>query len=130
MFKDFSKFLMRGNVIDLAVGVIIGGAFSKIIDALVSKIIMPLIGIVLADGVNFGAAFATVDNVKIEYGAFVQAIIDFIIIGLVLYLILKAYDKSKKKEEAVAALTPPPAQETLLSDIKNLLTDIRSGQRL
>ncbi len=128
MFKDFSKFLMRGNVIDLAVGVIIGAAFSKIIDALVSKILTPLISIVLGNGVNFSTAIATIDGVKIEYGAFIQAVIDFLIIGLVLYLMLKAYDKTKKKEEALPVL--PPAQETLLSDIKNLLVDIRSGQRL
>ncbi len=128
MFKDFSKFLMRGNVIDLAVGVIIGGAFAKIVDALVSKIMMPLMGIILGSVGSFSSAVATVDGVKIEYGAFIQAIIDFLIIGLILYLMLKAYDKTKKKEESVPVV--PSAQEMLLSDIKNLLADIRTGQRL
>lgn len=128
MLKDFSKFLMRGNVIDLAVGVIIGAAFSKIVDALVSKIMMPLIGIILGSAGSFGSAVAVVDGVKIEYGAFIQAIIDFLIIGLILYLMLKAYDKTKKKEESVPVV--PSTQEMLLSDIKNLLTDIRTGQRL
>lgn len=128
MFKDFSKFLMRGNIIDLAVGVIIGGAFAKIVDALVSKIMMPLIGIILGNAGSFSSSVAIVDGVKIEYGAFIQAVIDFIIIGLVLYFMLKAYDKSKKKEEPIPV--PPPVQEMLLSDIKNLLIDIRSGQRL
>lgn len=132
MFKDFKKFLLKGDIVALATAVIIGGAFSKIVGSLVADVIMPLIGLLMG-GKNVNDLFFTLDGSHYEtlaaakeagvalmtYGNFLQAIIDFIIIGFVIYMLLKAYDKTKKKEEAKPAA--PPAQEILLTEIRDLL---------
>ena len=106
MLKEFKAFVMRGNVLDLAVAVIIGGAFGKIIGSLVNDILMPLIGLVMG-GVNFAELSFMVGDAVVKWGAFVQAIVDFIVIAFVIFMIIKAANNAKKKEEA-----PPPAEPT------------------
>jgi len=104
MLKEFRDFAVRGNVIDLAVAVIIGGAFGKIVGSLVNDILMPLIGLALG-GVNFAELSITVGEAVVKWGAFVQAIIDFVVIAFVIFLIVKAANKTKKEEP-----TPAPAE--------------------
>lgn len=112
---------MRGNVIDLAVGVIIGGAFNKIVEALVDKLIMPLIGI-LTGGINFEKEAIKVGDAELGWGAVLQNILQFIIVGFVLYLILKAYNTASKNK---AGYTPEPTPtEALLADIKGIMQRI------
>ncbi len=113
MLQNLKSFLFRGNVLDLAVGVIIGGAFNKIISALVEKLIMPLIGII-ANGIDFSKAAITVGEANIGYGAVIQAVIDFIIVGIVLYFILK----SAGIKPGAPAPTP---SEALLMEIRDSL---------
>ncbi len=102
MLKEFKEFAMRGNVLDLAVGVIIGGAFGKIVASLVNDILMPIVGLVLG-GVDFSGLAITVGDASIKWGAFVQAIIDFVIIAFVIFLIIKAANAAKKETPAPAA---------------------------
>ncbi len=106
MLKEFKEFVMRGNVLDLAVAVIIGGAFGKIIGSLVNDILMPLIGLVMG-GVNFAELSFTVGDAVVTWGAFVQAIVDFVIIAFVIFMIVKCATCTKKKEEPA-----PPAEPT------------------
>jgi large conductance mechanosensitive channel len=105
MLKEFRDFAVRGNVIDLAVAVIIGGAFGKIVSSLVNDILMPLIGLALG-GVNFAELSITVGEAVIKWGAFVQAIIDFVVIAFVIFLIVRAANKTKKEETAPAPAAP------------------------
>jgi large conductance mechanosensitive channel len=102
MLKEFKAFIMRGNVVDLAVAVIIGGAFGKIITSLVSDIIMPVIGLIIG-GIDFTGLALTIGNAKVTYGNFINNIIDFIIIALVIFLIIKFIDNLKKKPIPVVA---------------------------
>jgi len=118
MLKEFKEFVMRGNVLDLAVGVIIGGAFGKIVASLVNDIIMPLIGILMG-GVNFGSLKYAVGGAEVTYGNFIQAIVNFLIIAFVLFLVVRAYNNMRRKEEV-----KPPAKEELPRDTV-LLTEIR-----
>ena len=106
MLKEFKEFVMRGNVLDLAVAVIIGGAFGKIISSLVNDILMPLIGIMMG-GVNFAGLTLTVGSAEVTYGNFIQTIVDFLIVAFVIFLIVKSANASKKKEEPA-----PPAEPT------------------
>jgi len=103
MFKEFREFAMRGNVLDLAVGVIIGGAFGKIIGSLVNDILMPIIGVLLGR-VNFSELSFTIGEAVIRWGAFIQAMIDFLIIAFVIFLIVKGVNATRK--------APPPADPT------------------
>jgi len=103
MLKEFKAFVMRGNVLDLAVAVIIGGAFGKIVGSLVNDILMPVIGLIIG-GVNFSERSLTVGAAVITWGVFVQTIIDFLIIAFVIFLIVKTANKLKK--------APPPADPT------------------
>jgi large conductance mechanosensitive channel len=105
MLKEFKEFIMRGNVMDLAVAVIIGGAFGKIISSLVGDIIMPLIGLIIG-GIDFSGLAFTVGNAKVTYGNFIQALIDFLIIALVIFLLVKGLNKLTKKP------APAPAAPT------------------
>ena len=117
LIKEFKDFISRGNVIDLAVGVVIGSAFGKIVTSLVDNILMPLIGIIIG-GVDFTSLTATVGDAKIAYGIFIQNIIDFLIVALCIFLIVKVMNKfMKKKEEA------PAVNEELetLKEIRDLL---------
>lgn len=104
MLKEFRDFAVRGNVIDLAVAVIIGGAFGKIVTSLVNDILMPLIGLLLG-GINFSELSFTVGEAVILWGAFLQAVIDFVIIAFVIFLIVKAANKTKKEEPAAEPTT-------------------------
>ena len=106
MLKEFKEFVMRGNVLDLAVAVIIGGAFGKIIGSLVNDILMPLIGLVMG-GVNFSELSFMVGEAVVKWGAFVQAIVDFVIIAFVIFMIVKSANATKKKEKPA-----PPAEPT------------------
>ena len=97
VLKEFREFAIRGNVMDLAIAVIIGGAFGKIITSLVNDVLMPLIGLVLG-GVNFSELAITVGNAVVKWGAFVQSIIDFIIIAFVIFLLVHAMNRLKREE--------------------------------
>lgn len=114
--KEFKDFAMKGNVMDLAVGVIIGGAFGKIISALVDNILMPIVDMVMGGPGKF--AGLVVGGLKV--GLFIQAVIDFIIIALVLFMIIKAMNSTKKKE-AAAPPPAPPEDITLLREIRDAL---------
>jgi large conductance mechanosensitive channel len=125
---EFKAFAMKGNMIDMAVGIIIGAAFGKIVSSLVNDIIMPPIGLLLG-GVNFTdlklvmkAATETVPAVTWNYGSFLQVTIDFLIVALAIFMLIKAINAAKKKEEA-APSTPPavPKEEILLTEIRDLL---------
>jgi large conductance mechanosensitive channel len=130
--QEFKEFAIKGNMVDMAVGIIIGAAFGKIVTSLVNDIIMPPLGLAIG-GVDFSdlrvvLKNATVDTlgnaipaVTINYGAFIQTTLDFLIIAFVIFMIIKAMNNMKRKEEIVA---PPPAltkEETLLTEIRDLL---------
>lgn len=126
---EFKTFLLRGNIMDLAVGIIIGGAFGKIVTSLVNDIIMPVIGKILGN-VNFNelkwvlteAVGEETKEVALRYGAFIQSVVDFVIIGFVIFIMVKAINSFKKKEETKpAAPVAPPRQEILLEEIRDLL---------
>ena len=128
MIQEFKDFAIKGNVVDMAVGVIIGGAFGKIVSSLVTDVIMPPIG-VLIGGVDFSklaitlqAASAASPEVVISYGKFIQTVVDFTIIAAVIFMVIKGINSMKKNAEKAAA-TPaaPPAQEVLLTEIRDLL---------
>jgi large conductance mechanosensitive channel len=124
MFKEFADFIKKGNVIDLAVAVIIGGAFGAIISSLVDDIIMPLIGILLG-GLDFTALSAQVGDASVAYGNFIQSVVNFLLIALVIFLAIRTYnnmDRRKKEEEADEPAEPEPsAEEKLLAEIRDLL---------
>ena len=105
MLKEFKDFVMRGNVLDLAVAVIIGGAFGKIVASLVNDVIMPLIGIVMG-GVSFTDLQVTVGTAIVKYGSFIQTIVDFLVIAFVIFLIVKAANKMRKTEPAPVPAAP------------------------
>lgn len=104
MLKEFRDFAMRGNVIDLAVGVIIGGAFGKIVASLVGDVIMPIIGLLIG-GVDFGSLAITVGSAQIKYGAFIQSIIDFVVIAFVIFLIVRTMNRMQKPAPAAEPTT-------------------------
>lgn len=136
MFKEFREFAMRGNVVDLAVGVIIGAAFGAIVNSLVADIFMPIIGL-LTGGVDFAKmtyqlAPAVMDAtdptkiakaaVEIRYGQFIQFIINFVIVAFAMFMVVKGMNRMKKKEEAAPAAPPAPTtEEKLLTEIRDLL---------
>ncbi|MDD5152644.1 MAG: large-conductance mechanosensitive channel protein MscL [Candidatus Pacebacteria bacterium] len=121
MFGEFKKFAMRGNVIDLAVGVVIGAAFSSIVASLVGDIIMPIIGIVTG-GVNFSGLSYTFGSSVITYGKFIQATFNFLIVAFALFLFVKAINVMKRKEkEAPTAPAEKPEDVKLLAEIRDLL---------
>jgi len=137
MLKEFKEFAMRGNVVDMAVGIIIGGAFGKSISSVVADVIMPPIGLLMG-GVSFtdlkfilkepvldAAGTVTTAAVSINYGNFIQVTVDFLIIAFAIFMMIKAMNTLKKKEvEAPAAPAPPPApskEEVLLTEIRDIL---------
>ncbi len=119
IIKEFKAFAMKGNVIDLAVAVIIGGAFGAIVTAMVDKVLMPIIGSLV--GKSFESLSANVNGVNIQYGAFIQAVVNFLIIAFFLFMIIKAMNAGKKKEEAPAAPPSTPEDITLLREIRDAL---------
>jgi len=104
MLKEFREFVMRGNVLDLAIGVIIGGAFGKIVGSLVNDILMPIIGLLLG-GIDFSTLALKIGEASVNWGLFIQAIIDFLIIALVIFVIVKAANSMKKPAPAPAPTT-------------------------
>jgi len=133
-FKDFKSFLMKGDIVNLATAVVIGGAFNKIVGSAVADIIMPIVGIITG-GTDFTQKFIALDGKEYEtlaaakeagaavmtYGNLIQAIINFVIVGLFIFIVLKAYEKSQKKEEEAPAPPAGPTQEELLAEIRDLL---------
>ena len=132
MLKEFKEFAVKGNVVDMAVGIIIGAAFGKIVSSLVGDVIMPPIGALLG-GVDFSslaftvkAAAGDVPAVVIGYGKFIQTVIDFTIIAFAIFVAVKVINSLKRKEEEAAkAPAEPPAQEVLLAEIRDLLKATR-----
>ena len=128
--KEFKEFAMRGSVLDLAVGVVIGGAFGKIVTSLVDDIIMPPIGYITG-GVDFtklkyviteGNADAGIEEVAVKYGNFINIIIQFLIIAFCIFLVIKGINSLKKKEEAAPEAAPAPSkEEVLLTEIRDIL---------
>lgn len=128
MIKEFKEFAVKGNVIDMAVGIIIGAAFGKIVSSLVSDIVMPPIGLLIG-GVDFRnltivlqAAHDKVPEVAIRYGQFIQTTLDFLIVALAIFMAIKFINKLKKPEPAPKP-TAPPADIQLLTEIRDLLKD-------
>ena len=129
MLKEFKEFAMRGNVIDLAVAVVIGGAFGKIVTSFVNDVIMPPIGMLLG-GADFSnlvvilkPAVGEIEAVTLNYGAFINTVIDFAIVALAIFMVIKAINSTKKKQPAPPP-PPPPAptkEEILLTEIRDLL---------
>lgn len=143
ILQEFKTFAMRGNVIDMAVGVIIGGAFGKIVSSLVADVIMPLVGL-LVGGINFSQLKWTIKpavmdsdavvfpEVSLNYGNFIQVTFDFLIIAVSVFLMVKAINtlSKKKKEEAAKPVPPPPSDEVkLLAEIRDLLKKEKDGAR-
>ena len=125
--KEFREFAMRGNVVDMAVGVIIGGAFGKIVSSLVGDAAMPVLGI-LTGGVDFkdlkftlAEAVGETPAVTLNYGAFIQNVFDFIIIAFAIFMMVKALNKLKKEQPKEEAAPEPSAEEKLLTEIRDLL---------
>ena len=128
LFDEFKAFVMRGNVVDMAVGVIIATAFGKIVTSLVNDIFMPIIGMILGN-VNFtsleiklGEPVEGAEQAAIRYGAFIQEIVNFLIIALCIFMVIKVINKlQKKKEEAPAPVPEPTKEEVLLTEIRDAL---------
>ena len=120
--KEFKEFAIKGNVMDMAVGVIIGGAFGKIVSSLVDDILMPVTGL-FTGGVDFSKMATKVGDATISYGMFIQNVIDFLIVAACIFVMVKAMNKlTKKKEEQPAPAAPKPsAEEKLLGEIRDLL---------
>ena len=133
-FKDFKSFMMKGDIVSLATAVVIGGAFNTIIGSAVKDVIMPIVG-VLTGGTDFTQKFISLDGNSYEsleaateagaavitYGNLIQATINFVIVALFIFVFLKAYEKSKKKEEAAPAAPAGPSEKDLLAEIRDLL---------
>lgn len=129
MLKDFKKFALKGNVIDLAIGVIIGGAFGKIVSSLVDDIIMPLLGIILGRidltslKLVIKPAAEDVAELSLKYGQFLQSVIDFLIIAFSIFFMMKLLFAFKKKEEEKPKAPEPSKEELLLTEIRDLLKE-------
>jgi large conductance mechanosensitive channel len=128
LVKDFKSFAMRGNVLDLAVAVVIGAAFGRIVTSLVNDVIMPPIGLMMG-GIDFREFIYTLQEataetvaVTINYGIFIQHLVDFIIVAFAIFMVIRAFERMKKKEEAKPAEPPKPsAEELLLTEIRDVL---------
>ncbi|HZE61454.1 MAG TPA: large-conductance mechanosensitive channel protein MscL [Burkholderiales bacterium] len=118
--KEFREFAVKGNVVDLAVGVIIGAAFGKIISSLVADIVMPVIGIMVG-GIHYEDLVFEVGDAQVTYGKFLQNVVDFIIIALVIFLMVKAINHFRRKAEKEPPAAPPPREVQLLEEIRDLL---------
>ena len=128
LFDEFKAFVMRGNVVDLAVGVIIGAAFGKIVTSLVNDIFMPIIGMIIGNvdfsslEIKLGEPVEGAEQAAIRYGAFIQEIVNFLIIALCIFMFIKLISKlQKKKEEAPAPAPEPTKEEVLLTEIRDAL---------
>lgn len=134
--KEFKEFAMRGNVIDMAVGIVIGVAFGKIVSSLVADVVMPPVGLItggadfsdlkvtLKDGVEAAEGAEAIPAVTINYGVFLNTIIDFVIVALAIFVVIKMMNKLKKKEEAAPSAPPKPSrEEELLTEIRDALVN-------
>ena len=118
---EFKKFISKGNVVDMAVGVIIGGSFGKIVTSLVNDIITPIIGIIIG-GIDFSNLSIQINEAKIMYGNFIQTIIDFLIIAICIFRVIRTFEKIKNKKEKVVVEKPKKSDEVLLlEEIRDLL---------
>lgn len=123
LVSEFKTFIVRGNVLDLAVGIIVGGAFTAIVTSLVNNILMPIIGVILG-GINFASLSITFKGASINYGAFIQAIINFLLIALTVFILVKSINTmARKKEEVKEEKEPEKPEENivLLTEIRDLL---------
>ncbi|MBT2625127.1 large conductance mechanosensitive channel protein MscL [Bacillus sp. HU-1818] len=122
MWKEFKTFAMRGNIVDLAIGVVIGGAFGKIVTSLVNDIIMPLVGLLLG-GLDFSGLSFTFGDAVVKYGSFIQTIVNFLIISFSIFILIRTLNQLRRKKEAEeeAEEEAADAQEELLKEIRDLL---------
>jgi large conductance mechanosensitive channel len=120
LLKEFRDFAVKGNVVDLAVGVIIAGAFGKIVSSLVADIVMPIVG-AMVGGIDYKEFFVTIGSAKIMYGLFIQNVVDFVIIAASIFFAVKLINHFRRKAEAEPPAAPPPRQEQLLEEIRDLL---------
>jgi large conductance mechanosensitive channel len=118
--REFREFAVKGNVVDLAVGVIIGAAFGKIVSSLVEDLVMPLIGTLLG-GFDFSGLAIKVGGATIKYGNFIQTCVNFLIIAWAIFIMVKVINRLKREEEKPAEPKAPPRQEVLLEEIRDLL---------
>lgn len=118
--NEFKAFISRGNVVDMAVGVIIGGAFGKIVTSLVNDILMPLIGTILG-GLNFSSLSFKIKDATIAYGSFIQSIVDFLIIAFCIFMMIKLFEKFKSKEEKKEEKPKKSEEVIILEEIRDLL---------
>ena len=132
MLKEFKQFIKRGNVMDLAVGVIVGGAFSSIVTSLVDNILTPILGIFLG-GIDFSSLSLKINNAEIQYGMFLQSIIDFLIIAFCIFLLVKAVNKvlsvGKKEEKKETKQTLKSNEVMLLEEIRDLLKETSTKKK-
>ena len=122
LIREFKTFLNRGNVLDLAVGVIIGGAFKSITDSLTNDILMPLLGL-LVNRVSFSDLTLTLGSATIAYGSFLEAVLNFIIMAFAVFCIVKAFNRLHRKKEEAAPAPKPSKEELLLTEIRDLLKE-------
>ncbi|WP_374718317.1 large conductance mechanosensitive channel protein MscL [Neobacillus sp.] len=122
MWNEFKQFAMKGNVLDLAVGVIIGGAFGKIVSSLVEDILTPILGL-LSGGINFTDLMIQFGEAKVKYGQFIQSVLDFFIIAFSIFLFIKIINRFKKKEEQKSDELIIDRTEELLTEIRDLLKE-------
>jgi len=120
--KEFREFAVKGNVVDLAVGVIIGAAFGKIVGSLVADVVMPAIGLLMG-GLDLSSLAITIGSATLQYGRFLQTCLDFLIIAWAIFLLIKLINRLKREEEQAALAPPPekPREEALLEEIRDLL---------
>jgi len=120
--KEFREFAVKGNVVDLAVGVIIGAAFGKIVGSLVADVVMPAIGLLMG-GLDLSSLAITIGSATLQYGKFLQTCLDFLIIAWAIFLLIKLINRLKREEEQAALAPPPekPREEALLEEIRDLL---------
>ena len=130
MMKEFKEFAMKGNVVDMAVGIVIGAAFGKIVSSFVKDVLMPPIGMLMG-GVNFSDLSITLKEavgktpaVVVKYGVFIQTVVDFVIVAFAIFMLIKGINAMKRKEEEASAAPPePPKEEILLTEIRDLLKE-------
>lgn len=127
MMKEFKEFAAKGNMLDMAVGIIVGAAFGKIITSLVSDVLMPPVGLIIG-GADFKTLKLTLKQavgdtaaVTLNYGVFIQTIVDFVIVAFAIFLLIKGVNAMRKKQEEAPAAPAPPTQEILLGEIRDLL---------
>lgn len=124
-FGEFKKFISKGNVIDLAVGVIIGAAFGKIVTSIVEDIIMPIIGVIIG-GINFSELSYTIGSATIKYGTFIQNVIDFLIVSFCIFIFIKIINKITHKKEQTKKMTK---EEELLTEIRDMLKKTAKNEK-